>query len=1410
MADGFVGSAWVQIQPSFVGFQRAVSREVGKVGGTAGRQLGNALGAGMKTAANLGGVAAVAVGGMGVQAARAAMRVDELDVAMRAVGRSSGVSYPTMQRTAQAVKDQGIQMASAQEVAIAFARANLDMSKASDLARVAQDAAVIAQVDSTEATDRLMHGIQTLSPIVLRQLGITVDANAAYDKYGKTIGKTRLQLSQQEKQQAFLNEVLSQGGKIAGTYEAAMEQPGKVIRSFPRLFNDAAVTIGQGFTPALGKAIKPMYDLTKEITKALAPGGKLRPIVDAIGDAVTRLLDPVRNAVTAMRQWFDALDPGRVKAIANVIRDFAPQIAAVGTALAAMTAGKVVSGLPGVGKAFGSMAGPLSAITGKIGKFIDDAGGLGNALGKLPKAAKLATGGLGIFLALLAASPELREVVMELAQYLLDALMPAFRQMFDAVKPLLPLVADLAGMLGQQLAGVIEALLPAIVPLAELLADVLVMAVEAFADVLKPLLPIITDLAKILGDVLIPVIDVLQPVFLVMADTMDLLRPIIKPLIYAVMGLTAAVYALGVAFAITPLGWVVIGIAAVVAAVVLLVKHWDKVVAAVRAAAAWIWDKALKPAFEGIKTGLAAVGGAFSWLYDVAIKPVFDAIKVAVDAVAGAFVWFYQTVILPVWRGIQAAFQVAWAIIRPIYLVWRTLMLLILAVWIAVFLGIVWAWRGIVAAAQWAWSTVLKPIFAAIMATVRFVGGVFSWLWRNVVSPVWLGIRAAISFAWNAIIKPILAALQATVRTVGGWFTWLNRNVVQPVWSAIRGAISFAWNSVIKPILSGLRTAIQWTGDKINWLYTNVVKPVWDKIGGAIKWAWERVIRPVINAFRDAPGKVAEAWEKTVKTIGDIWDKIKGFVRKPVEFVVEKILNPLFRGANKLLSKVGLEIPEIKLPKMQQGGRVPGGWGGGDRQLILAEPGEWMLTKRQAKGIGYGNLARLPRFAEGGLIGGEGPSARRPWYDPRGWVPGALKGMGDLLKWGADQILSPVGGLIRAAAAEAFRLATVPLKKLAEPMTKAPVPDQFWAQAFGKFVVQGIDKVVEFIRGKSDEGTFEGTIAGVKASEVIKWAVSKLGSRYVWAAKGPNTFDCSGLVQWSYAKAGIPGIGPDTFQQVTKGRPIPRSVPGLRPADLIFWGKPTTYHVALSMGGNRIIHSPQPGDVVRYANLYGDWYARRIIEEVQVPGGTGMGRWGPMIQQALQITRYPVGKSVSDAVGAIQYIMKGESGGNPRAINNYDVNWRNGNPSIGLMQLTMSNMRHYTPPQLRPRTWTRADYENPLIQLTSAINYMKERYGGIMQAQAVWQRQRWYDQGGWLPPGVTTVVNNTGRPEPVLSPGQWDAVQRNGGNAARNRDDEVRLLKQIVRLLQAGHSIEIDREPVAAAVAAATLYGAAP
>ncbi|MBB5154951.1 hypothetical protein BJ970_002485 [Saccharopolyspora phatthalungensis] len=132
--------------------------------------------------------------------------------------------------------------------------------------------------------------------------------------------------------------------------------------------------------------------------------------------------------------------------------------------------------------------------------------------------------------------------------------------------------------------------------------------------------------------------------------------------------------------------------------------------------------------------------------------------------------------------------------------------------------------------------------------------------------------------------------------------------------------------------------------------------------------------------------------------------------------------------------------------------------------------------------------------------------------------------------------------------------------------------------------------------------------------------------------------------------------------------------------------------------------------------------------------------------------------------GPLRTLIMRESGGNPRAINLWDINAQRGDPSRGLMQTIGSTFDAYRDRRLS------ADIYDPIANLVAGINYIKSSYGTIFRVQqAVGPTPQGYDQGGWLPPGLSTVYNGTGRPEAVFTSDQYEALvgQMQAGEPAR-------------------------------------------
>lgn len=110
------------------------------------------------------------------------------------------------------------------------------------------------------------------------------------------------------------------------------------------------------------------------------------------------------------------------------------------------------------------------------------------------------------------------------------------------------------------------------------------------------------------------------------------------------------------------------------------------------------------------------------------------------------------------------------------------------------------------------------------------------------------------------------------------------------------------------------------------------------------------------------------------------------------------------------------------------------------------------------------------------------------------------------------------------------------------------------------------------------------------ADHAVLIARQEIGTPYRWGGQAPGGFDCSGLVLWSYAQAGLPER--DTTADgilTTYCDPVSRA--GLLPGDVI---QPHAGHIQMYSGNNHIIEAPKPGTTVVERAVWGFWRAGRL------------------------------------------------------------------------------------------------------------------------------------------------------------------------------------------------------------------------
>ncbi|MFI7641945.1 C40 family peptidase [Nonomuraea sp. NPDC049400] len=108
------------------------------------------------------------------------------------------------------------------------------------------------------------------------------------------------------------------------------------------------------------------------------------------------------------------------------------------------------------------------------------------------------------------------------------------------------------------------------------------------------------------------------------------------------------------------------------------------------------------------------------------------------------------------------------------------------------------------------------------------------------------------------------------------------------------------------------------------------------------------------------------------------------------------------------------------------------------------------------------------------------------------------------------------------------------------------------------------------------------------AAVAVAVAKDQVGDVYRYGATGPNAFDCSGLAQYAWRKAGVrlPRVASSQYRALR----VKVAWPDIKPGDLLFFWR--FGHVGVYVGGGQIVHAPREGSRVRVDKLSQDWLKR--------------------------------------------------------------------------------------------------------------------------------------------------------------------------------------------------------------------------
>ena len=342
------------------------------------------------------------------------------------------------------------------------------------------------------------------------------------------------------------------------------------------------------------------------------------------------------------------------------------------------------------------------------------------------------------------------------------------------------------------------------------------------------------------------------------------------------------------AFLTSPIGIIIVAIAAIVAILVVLYKKnegfrnfVDKTWRAIAGFFVNAWNNHIWPILQAIGQWFSKTG--IKW-----VKAYWTAVQMYWKAIVTVVKWAWENVIKPVWNAI------VWYITNVLIPYWKSIWPTIQTVW-----------NAIVAVIKWAWENVIKPLWTAL---VWYITNVLIPYWKTiwtVISTVWNGIVAVIKWAWENVIKPLWDLIWAYVTNVliPMWKTiW---DVVVKVWNAVWGAIQAAWD-FIKPIWDTI------------WNYITVTlipafQSIWDKVSSVFTSVWNK-IKEVIDWVKTKFDDVKTAITGFIKKVGEIKDKVMDVfdgVKDWLFHVGKDLIQGLINGIKNMLKKVKDAIGDV-------------------------------------------------------------------------------------------------------------------------------------------------------------------------------------------------------------------------------------------------------------------------------------------------------------------------------------------------------------------------------------------------------------------------------------------------------------------------------------------------------------------
>ena len=567
---------------------------------------------------------------------------------------------------------------------------------------------------------------------------------------------------------------------------------------------------------------------------------------------------------------------------------------------------------------------------------------------------------------------------------------------------------------------------------------------------------------------------------------------------------------------------------------------------------------------------------------------------------------------------------------------------------------------------------------------------------RGIVQATWAGIKVGWDYLWGAL-QVGFAYFMTGLRAIGSAASWLWSNVLSPVFSAIALGAKILFAVVAVTVIAPIVLAFKVLGAVGGWLWTNALQPAFNGIAAGALWLWHNAIEP---AFHGAATVVGWFWSGVSVIFGYFEAGARGVGAVGV-WLYRNALQPAFSG---IVTVAGWFWTGTKV--------VFGYFTAGVHALGAA--GSWLYRsaiKPAFDGIGSAaswlwSKGLKPAFDAGksavGLFAGAFDTAQ--------------KGIGKAFDRIKDATRRPVAFVVNTVYTNGIKkvwdgvagfvgLGKLPAAKFAGGgRTRGGTPGKDSIPALmmaDEFVVKrdSARKVgfatLDYINrtGELPAAPVQGFAGGGVVGDVAGWIGDKAKAVGSAVMDGVDFLANPGKL-WDKATAGIrskiSSIGSSGVAQMV----------GKVPIKMLSSLKDKVVNAAKSAFGG--------GDV----------------------GGSGVTRWSSVVLQALKLVGQP-----ASLLPTVLRRMNQESGGNPKAINNWDVNAKNGDPSRGLMQVIGSTFNAYA-----GKLASRGIYD-PLANLYASMRYALARYGSLASA---YNRAGGYASGGRPKAGELAWVGEQG------------------------------------------------------------------